>query len=288
MTKPHTMMGTTHLLNRFVVLSMLLLLASQAMAQKGKLFIIGGGSRSPELIRSLINTAGMGDKDYMIVLPMSSAEPEASYESIKKQLIVASRNNIGSLNFNAENSDDKSLLDSLTKAKLIFITGGDQSRFMKAVLNTPVYAAIHQAYQNGATVAGSSAGAAVMSKHMITGNQLQDTTYAATFDKLWADNIEFEEGLGLLESVIIDQHFLKRSRYNRLISALAKYPKFQCIGIDEGTAIIVQGKKITVAGQSQVLHISKPKKLKVNAKRLITMDDLRFSLYVEGDQFTLK
>jgi len=230
----------------------------------------------------------MGDKDYMIVLPMSSAEPEASYESIKKQLIVASRNNIGSLNFNAENSDDKSLLDSLTKAKLIFITGGDQSRFMKAVLNTPVYAAIHQAYQNGATVAGSSAGAAVMSKHMITGNQLQDTTYAATFDKLWAGNIEFEEGLGLLESVIIDQHFLKRSRYNRLISALAKYPKFQCIGIDEGTAIIVQGKKITVAGQSQVLHISKPKKLKVNAKRLITMDDLRFSLYVEGDQFTLK
>jgi len=224
----------------------------------------------------------------MIILPMSSAEPEASYEAIRKQLVVASKNNIGSLNFNAENSHDKILLDSLAKAKLIFITGGDQSRFMKAVLNTPVYAAIHQAYQNGATVAGSSAGAAVMSKHMITGNQLLDTTYTPTFDKIWAGNIEFEEGLGLLESVIIDQHFLKRSRYNRLISALAAYPKFQCIGIDEGTAIIVQGKKITVAGASQVLSISQPKKLKVNAKRLITMNDLRFGLYTEGDQFSLK
>ena len=280
-------MKTTSLSKRYIVLTMLLLLASQAIAQKGKLFIIGGGSRSPELIQSLIHTADMGEKDYMIILPMSSAEPEASYEAIRKQLVVVSKNNIGSLNFNAENSHDKSLLDSLAKAKLIFITGGDQSRFMKAVLNTPVYAAIHQAYQNGATVAGSSAGAAVMSKHMITGNQLLDTTYTPTFDKIWAGNIEFEEGLGLLESVIIDQHFLKRSRYNRLISALAAYPKFQCIGIDEGTAIIVQGKKITVAGASQVLSISRPKKFKVNAKRLITMDDLRFGLYSEGDQFPL-
>lgn len=273
---------------KLVFVTFLLLSVCQVKAQKGKLFIIGGGSRSPELIQSLIKTADMAAKDYMVVLPMSSAEPEASFEAIKKQLTVASKNNIGNLNFSAGNSYDQSWLDSLSKAKLIFITGGDQSRFMKVVLNTPIYAAIHQAYQNGATVAGTSAGAAVMSKNMITGKQLLDTNYKETFDKLWADNIEFEEGLGFLESVIIDQHFLKRSRYNRLISALAAYPSYQCIGIDEGTAIIVHGKKITVAGQSQVLHLSQPKKLKVNSKQLLSMDDLRFSLYVEGDQFSLK
>ena len=111
-------------------------------------------------------------------------KPEASYEAIKKQLTAASKNNIGNLNFNAGNNQDKSWLDSLSKAKLIFITGGDQSRFMKVVLNTPIYAAIHQAYQNGATVAGTSAGAAVMSKNMITGKQLLDTNYKETFDKL--------------------------------------------------------------------------------------------------------
>ncbi|MBE9602869.1 cyanophycinase [Pedobacter sp. MC2016-24] len=266
----------------------MLLTGSSVMAQKGSLFIIGGGDRSPELIQSLIKTANMGTKDYMIVLPMSSEEPEASYQAIKKQLTLASGNNIGCLNFDASKVKDQKWLDSLTNAKLIFITGGDQSRFMKVVLHTPVYSAIHKAYQNGATVAGTSAGAAVMSKQMITGKQLLDTVYKETFNKLWAGNIQFEEGMGLLDSVIIDQHFLKRSRFNRLISALTAYPNYQCIGIDEGTAIIVKRKKITVAGVSQVLRISDPKNLKIKGQHLIKMDDLRFSLYTSGDQFSLK
>ena len=274
--------------SKYILAVFFLVLVNQAMAQQGKLFIIGGGTRSAALIQTLVSTADMGAQDYMIVLPMSSGEPEASYEAIKKQLTAASKNNIGNLNFTAEKVADKKWLDSLANAKLIFITGGDQSRFMKVVLNTPVYTAIHKAYQNGATVAGTSAGAAVMSKQMITGKELLDANYRETFNKLWADNIEFEEGLGLLQSVIIDQHFLKRSRYNRLISALAAFPKFQCIGIDEGTAIIVQGKKITVAGVSQVLSLSRPKNIKVSAKHLIAMEDLRFSLYTAGDQFNLK
>ena len=262
--------------------------ATQTMAQKGKLFIIGGGDRSAELIQSLIKTSAMGSKDYMIVLPMSSGEPEASYEAIKKQLTKASANSIGCLNFTAETVSNQQWLDSLKGAKLIFITGGDQSKFMKVVLNTPVYKAIHYAYQNGATVAGTSAGAAVMSKEMITGKQLLDTVYKETFNKLWTDNIQFEQGLGLLESVIIDQHFLKRSRFNRLVSALAAYPTYDCIGIDEGTAIIVHQKKITVAGVSQVMRIAEPKNLKSTPKHLIKMDGLKFSLYTAGDQFTLR
>nr|WP_226904839.1 cyanophycinase [Pedobacter schmidteae] len=275
-------------MKKHLILILMLCACGSAMAQKGSLFIIGGGDRSPELIRSLIQTANMRAKDYMIVLPMSSGEPEASYEAIKKQLTAASKNNIGCLNFDASKVNDKKWLDSLTRARLIFITGGDQSRFMKVVLNTPVYSAIHKAYQNGATVAGTSAGAAVMSRQMITGKQLLDTVYKETFNKLWTGNIEFEQGMGLLDSVIIDQHFLRRSRFNRLISALSAYPGYQCIGIDEGTAIIVQRKKITVAGVSQVLRISDPRNLKTNTKGLIKMDDLRFSLYTQGDQFSLK
>ncbi|QNK63641.1 cyanophycinase [Pedobacter sp. PAMC26386] len=255
---------------------------------KGSLFIIGGGDRSPELIRSLIQTANLRTTDYIIVLPMATAEPEASFEAIKTQLSAAAKNSIYNFNFEGEKVHDRKLLDSLAGARLVFITGGDQSRFMKAVLNTPVYAAIHQAYQNGATIAGTSAGAAVMSKHMITGNQLLDTNYRETFNKLRADNVEFESGMGLLDSVIIDQHFIKRSRYNRLLSALTAYPGYDCIGIDEGTAIIVRGKKITVTGVSQVLRIADPQNVKVRGNHLITFDNLRFSLYAEGDQFNLK
>ncbi|MBB6502167.1 cyanophycinase [Pedobacter cryoconitis] len=261
---------------------------SKPVLPKGSLFIIGGGDRSPELIRELIQTAKLGTADYIVVLPMATEEPEASFEAIKAQLSAAAKNKIYNFNFQGERVNDKKWLDSLENAKLVFITGGDQSKFMKVVLNTPVYAAIHKAYEKGATISGTSAGAAVMSRHMITGNQLLDTSYRETFNKLRADNIEFESGMGLLDSVIIDQHFLKRSRYNRLLSALAAYPSYECIGIDEGTAIIVHGKKITVAGVSQVVRIADPKELKVGANHLITVEDLRFSLYGAGDQFNLK
>jgi len=272
----------------YTLIFILALSAMQLMAQKGSLFIIGGGTRSPELVQSLLKTSALQPKDYIIVLPMATAEPEASFNAIKKQITVFSKNNIGALNFTPAQVNNKNWLDSLRGARLIYIVGGDQSRFMKAVLNTPVYAAIHEAYQNGATIAGTSAGAAVMSKQMITGSQLKDTVYKETFNKLWTENIEFEEGMGLLDGVIIDQHFLKRSRYNRLISALAAYPKYECIGIDEGTAIIVHQKKVTISGASQVLRISKPKNLKVTSKNLIKLDGLEFHLYTDGDQFLLK
>lgn len=262
--------------------------AQKANQPKGSLFIIGGGNRSPELIADLIRTAKLGPKDYMVVLPMSSAEPEASFAAIRAQLSRQANNTVAQLNFDARTVNERKWLDSLLGAKLIFITGGDQNRFMKVVLNTPVYKAIHDAYLNGATIAGTSAGAAVMSRYMITGQQLRDTVYKETFDKLLDKNVAFEEGLGLLKSVIIDQHFVKRSRYNRLFSALAAYPSYDCIGIDEGTAIVVNNKKIRVVGESQVLHISDPKKLKVNASHHIKMDNLNFSLYTAGDEFSIK
>jgi cyanophycinase len=263
--------------------------AQQKALPKGSLFIIGGGSRSAELVQKLIETASMTAKDYMVVLPMSSGDPEGSFDAIKEELSAQASNSIGYLNFTAQTANNKQWLDSLSGAKLIFITGGDQSRFMKVVLNTPIYKAIHDAYNNGATVGGTSAGAAVMSKYMITGNQLVgDTAYSATFNKLLDKNIEFEQGLGLLTSVIIDQHFVRRSRYNRLISALAAHPTFDCIGIDEGTAIIVKGKKIEVAGESQVLRIADPKNLKTTKTGHIKMESLRFNMFTEGDIFYVK
>jgi cyanophycinase len=264
-------------------------LSAQSRSPKGSLFIIGGGTRSDELIRDLIKTAKLGPKDHIIVLPMSSAEPDTSFKYIAVQLAKASKNPIGNLNFDKTTVNNSKWLDSLRTAKLIFITGGDQNRFMKSVLNTPVYKVIREAYQNGSTIAGTSAGAAVMSRYMITGQQaLGDTTYKETFDKLWDKNIVFQEGLSLLDSVIIDQHFIKRSRYNRLFSALNAYPAFDCIGIDEGTAIIVHNNTATVSGVSQVLRFSNPEKLGRTSNGLINMEDLRLGIYSKGDKFPIK
>ncbi len=254
---------------------------------KGKLFIIGGGDRPTSLMQSLANTAALTANDFAVVLPMSGASPDTSFYYFKEDWNRVSAKPVYNFNFSAEKTNYNNWLDSLKKAKLIFITGGDQDRFMKIVFNTPVYDAIHQAYKNGATIAGTSAGAAVMSKYMITGNQLTDTVYKPTFKKLIAGNIEFKTGLGLINNAIVDQHFVVRSRYNRLLSALAAYPLLTCIGIDEETAIIVQGNKITVAGTGQVMVLKRPVNLKVTSSRLVKFTDVQFSIYTEGDRFLL-
>ncbi len=255
----------------------------------GKLFIIGGGGRSDILIKKLLQTAGLRKDDHIVILPMSSAEPDTSYYYIKKDLEKFCSNIISNLNFTSDNINNKQWLDSLESAKLIFITGGDQLRFMKVVLHTAVYDAIHRAYAKGSTIAGTSAGAAVMSKEMITGNQLKgDTSYAETFNKVWANNIEFKEGLGLIDSIIIDQHFIKRSRYNRLLSGLSTFPSYTCIGIDEGTAIIIDNKKISVAGVSQVVVMRHPEGLKITSTGLIKFNNLQESIYTDGDVIEMK
>jgi len=255
---------------------------------KGNLFIIGGGDRNPELIQALFSTAKLTYKDYIVVLPMSGEEPDSSFFYIKADLIPFTTNKIANLNFTKDKVNDVTWLDSLKRARLIFITGGDQSRFMNIVLNTPITDAIRYAYNNGATIAGTSAGAAVMSKEMITGNEISgDSAYSPTFKKLHANNAELKQGLGLLSTVIIDQHFIVRSRYNRLISALQMFPLYTCIGIDESTAIIVHGKKVSVVGKSQVVVLADPENLSITGD-LIKWSGIRFSIYTNGDSFSIR
>ncbi|MDN3586716.1 cyanophycinase [Pedobacter aquatilis] len=275
---------------RKLVLSLILFTCTFAtFAQnKGSLFIIGGGNRSDELMQKMLHTAKLTPKDYIIVLPMSSEVPDEGFEFFSKQIKKLDNRVIRNFNFAKHDVNDKKWIDSLSNAKLIYILGGDQSRFMKVVLNTPVYDAIHKASKNGSTIAGTSAGAAVMSKYMITGTQLLDSVYKETFNKLWDKNIEFSQGMGLLENTIIDQHFLKRNRYNRLISALAAHPDMVGVGIDESTAIIVHGNKATVAGQSQVIRIANPQDLKKTDKGLLKFTKAEFGIFTDGDVIDIK
>ena len=192
------------------------------------------------------------------------------------------------MNFDKNTANNKTLTDSLQKAKLIFISGGDQTRFMNVVHNTPIYTAIHKAYQNGSTIAGTSAGAAVMSEKMITGNQKLEKEYSGTFDNIRYDNLETTEGLGLITKAIIDQHFLKRSRYNRLISAMVEFPNLTGIGIDESTAIIVHNNEIEVAGESEVIVLKNPKGVQKTKNNLISIKGLDMSIYNAGQKFKVK
>ncbi|TDW48959.1 cyanophycinase [Flavobacterium sp. 270] len=276
----------------FTHLGLILLLSSsilQAQNPKGKLFIIGGGDRSDDLMKQVLSVAELTAKDYIVVLPMSSEEPDSSFIFFKTQMVKLTSNPIVMLNFNKETAQNKVLTDSLQKAKLIFISGGDQTRFMNVVQNTPIKTAIVKAYENGSTISGTSAGAAVMSEKMITGNQKLQKEYSGTFDNIRYDNLETSEGLGLLKTAVIDQHFLKRNRYNRLLSALVEFPDLTGIGIDEATAIIVRNNQIEVAGESEVIVVRKPKGiLKSKKGNLISIEKLEMSIYTAGQKFNIK
>jgi len=274
-----------HLLKSIFIL-LLIFQSGLAQPPKGKLFIIGGGNRSDQLMKTLLTAAAMQNKDYIVVLPMSSEEPDSAFFYFKKQVEKLTKQQIVMLNFDKTKTSNFVWIDSLQKAKLIFISGGDQSRFMNIVAKTPVYDAIHKAFKNGSTIAGTSAGAAVMSEHMITGNQKLNAKYVETFNSIQFDNLETSKGLGLIKNVIIDQHFLKRSRFNRLISALIEFPSHIGIGIDEGTAILVSNKTIEVVGESEVIVLKNPIKIvKSKTNNLVSVQNISMRILIAGERF---
>jgi cyanophycinase len=254
----------------------------------GKLFIIGGGDKSDSMLNELVDIAGLRTSGYAYILPMSSSVPDSSIMWAKEDFSVTGIKKVFGFNFLAGVTPPQPQIDSLRNARLIFITGGDQSRFMSVVLNTPVMDAILQAYQNGSVIAGTSAGAAVMSKIMITGNQKKHLGTDTGFITVESDNIETIQGLGLLTDVIIDQHFIKRQRLNRLVAASIENPDKLCVGIDESTAIIVDGDYAVVTGISQVIVIKNTGKVKTVRNGLLGTDGLQLSVYLPGQKFRLR
>lgn len=266
------------------VLIFYLYVLSFGLQAQGSLFIIGGGKRPPELLNKMLSEAGLEKQGYVVIIPFASAEPDSAVLYAQKQFTERGLQVLGIVHKDI----GEATLDSIRKARLIYFTGGDQNKLMTALQNTPLYEAIWQCYRNGGMIAGTSAGAAVMSKKMITGNEKKYPDYKQTFQTIEADNIEFGEGMGFLAKTIIDQHFLIRSRHNRLISAVIEFPEYLCVGIDESTAIFVKKGVAEVVGYSQVVVFENPKKNKKSLNGKIGAKNLRLSVYLHGEKFKIR
>ena len=258
------------------------------VSASGKLFIIGGGNRSDSMMNELVDLAGIRKEGYVYVLPMASSEPDSAILWEKEDFLNTGIKNISGFAFRQGEIPPKAQLDSLRNAKLIYISGGDQSRFMNVVLNTPIMDAIHEAFKYGAVISGTSAGAAVMSDKMITGNQKRHPETESGFISIESDNVEITKGLGMLNDVIIDQHFIKRQRLNRLVAASIENPDQLCVGIDESTAIIVDGSYATVTGISQVVVIKNSDNKKTIRNGLLGETGLQISVYLPGQKFKIR
>ncbi len=211
-------------------------------AAKGHLFIVGGGSRPDSLMRHFVELAG-GPDAHLVVLPMASASPEETGARQAEDLraLGADARSIVLTRDDAL-AADPALLDD---ADGIWFSGGSQSRLTGVLNGTPVLDAIRRRYREGAVVGGTSAGAAVMSDSMITGSQRDpeaDTLgyFGDTFSRIERGMMELAPGFGLLPGAIVDQHFLQRERFNRLLAAVLTRPALIGVGIDESTAIIVR------------------------------------------------
>ena len=207
---------------------------------KGHLVIIGGGSRPDSVMYRFIELADGYENGKILVLPMASSDPVDAGTYQVDQLKTLGAKNVSYLIVSPESAQQDSSIEKLNGVTGIFFSGGVQTRLMRTIGSTPFAERIFQLYKAGAVIGGTSAGAAVMSEMMITGDEKRpDKRGDRVFNRIEGVNIITENGFGFLNSVIVDQHFVRRKRHNRLISLIIENPKLVGIGIDESTAVIV-------------------------------------------------
>lgn len=215
------------------------------------LLIIGGAEDKvgrTTVLRRFVRLAG-GSKARIVVIPTASSRPEEavrSYTAIFGRLGAPTIVSVDPRSRPA--SADQALVQAVDDATGVFITGGNQLKLSQMVVGTPLAAAISRAHERGAVVAGTSAGASIMSRFMIS---------------LGADGVtprqragQLTSGLGLLPGVIVDQHFDQRARYGRLMSLVAGSPDLLGVGIDEDTAAEIRdGRLLTVLGSGAIFVV---------------------------------
>lgn len=254
----------------------------------GKLFIIGGGKKPEQMLQNLATISGVDSSGYVIILPMSSSVPDTSGYYMRKDFNEINVTETFVYNLQHKDQMTEAKLDSIRNAALIYITGGNQNTFMEIASGTPLIQAIRDAYKKGATIAGTSAGAAVMSQEMITGDEFKHPEYTGNFRTIEANNMEIDTGLGLIKNAIIDQHFIQRMRMNRLITVILENPSKVGIGIDESTAILVDNNTAEIYGIGQVVVIrNKGGETRVK-NGLLGANNLNLSIYLPGESFKIK
>ncbi len=222
---------------------LVLMMASFSFAAdpRGHLVVIGGGTIPDEIYAKALELSG-GKATKVVIFPQASELADTGERAVQTWKKAGAAQAIS-----VPLTDPAASIRAVAESTLIWFPGGDQNRLTKAMENTGVPEAIRKRYLEGATVAGTSAGAAVMSGVMITGDaDLQSLTVGAT---------KTTPGLGLNEFVIFDQHFLKRQRQNRLISLVLENPLLLGVGIDEQTAVVVTGNTFEVIGKSSVVVV---------------------------------
>ena len=215
------------------------------------LVIIGGAedkTTDKEILHSLVTLTKKKEPAFVIVTTATEHPEEAGSQYIKVFHGLGVEN-VSTLRI--QTRDDtwrEEVIKEIQTADCIFFTGGDQLRISSIIGGTPIHEMLYKCLSNGKIIAGTSAGASMMSEIMVVEGEDKEAPSRCT--------IKMAPGMGLLGGAIIDQHFNQRGRIGRLLSAIAQNPQSLGIGIDENTAIIVDHKnEFRVIGEGVITVI---------------------------------
>jgi cyanophycinase len=268
----------------------LLFLSTIYSQGRGHLVIIGGGDKPSYIMQKIVDFAG-GLDSKIVVIPNASSDPIGSGEYNVEEFENLGCTNVDYILFSRDEADKDSLVEKLEGATGIFFSGGDQAFLTRDMLGTKLLEKVYEIYNNGGVISGTSAGAAVMSKLMITGNELINKDSSDIFVSIQKGNVEVKEGFGFIKSAFIDQHFIRRKRLNRSISVVLENPNFLGIGIDESTCIVVYpDETIEVIGENQVMIFDATNCRDVNLDKNGNLggENIIMHLLINGDRFDLK
>jgi cyanophycinase len=205
----------------------------------GTLLIVGGGKSSPEVVAAAQRHGGAR----WVVIPTAQSDQELAAKP-KVPWFVAERGPFTTLHTRDLNiANSEAFVAPLTTATAVWIEGGRQWRLADAYGGTRIEQALHDLLARGGLIAGSSAGASIMGSYLVRGAPSGNKAVMSP---------GHERGFGFLRNVAIDQHIGTRQREADLARLVAVHPEILGIGIDEGTAILVQRNIFTVVGPSIV------------------------------------
>jgi len=255
---------------------------------KGCLIIIGGHEdRDPEGDRVILKEVARhvaGGK--LVLATVASHQPEGYFEEYQKAFDDLDIGELVELYVEDRNeASDRDKLAVLDDAAAIFFSGGDQLRITSQIGDTGIEAKVRAIYERGGVIAGTSAGASVMSDTMLVKGTSSETHRIG--------DLHMAPGMGLIRNVIIDQHFAERGRFGRLIGAVAHNPRVLGIGIDEDTAAVVEDDIFTVIGSGAVYvvdgsDVSYSNLAEARPERVLSMHDARVHVLGNGNRYDLK
>jgi cyanophycinase len=254
-----------------VLVAGITLSAAEHGPDKGTLVIVGGNMQDSTIVKRFLDLAG-GTEAPIVIIP-TAGEADDQYDQYWSG-VRAWREN-GAKHITVMHTRDRKVADSeafvkpIREARGVFFGGGRQWRLADSYLDTRTHQELIALLNRGGVIGGSSAGASILASFMVRGDTKSN-------EKMIGDHTV---GLGFLKNAAIDQHLLRRNRQFDMLEVIDKHPNLLGIGIDEDTAIVVEGDRFDVIGKSYVV---------VYSNKPVVGSNGRFYFLGAGDRFDMK